>query len=191
MKYCFYISFSLSGLVSVACCVCVCVFCVLGGCLTSYLHTSTYTIPGHILKSLDIGASLKTVLLSHSPGTTCQWLHKMEGQAGSQGLWKEINKPVIIDVKLSMQVSSSRQIKAKLWMYLDKKNTTVTTESSCLYNNKMYLFIHVNKVHGLFSSTLTILILSFVQCYICYISSTLFMYVLASYSYFCMFYCFL
>lgn len=99
---------------------------------------------------------------------------------------------MIIDVKLSMQVSSIRQIKAKLWMYLDKKNTTVTTESSCLYNNKMYLFIHVNKVHGLFSSTLTIfllitdsfLILSFVQCYICYISSTLFMYVLASYSYF-------
>lgn len=31
MKYCYYISFSLSGLVSVACCVCV--FCVLGGVL--------------------------------------------------------------------------------------------------------------------------------------------------------------
>lgn len=60
----------------------------------------------------------------------------MEGQAGSQGLWKKINKPVIIDVKLSMQVSSSRQIKARLKLYLDKKNTTVTTESSGLYNNK-------------------------------------------------------
>lgn len=138
MKYCYYISFSLSGLVSVACCVCVCVLCVGGGCLTSYLHTSTYTIPGHILKSLDIGASLKTVLLSHSPGTTCQWLHKMEGQAGSQGLWKEINKPVIIDVKLSMQVSSSRQIKAKLSCILIKRTlllpqkAVVFTTTKCI-----------------------------------------------------------
>lgn len=124
--------------VSVACCVCVCVLCVGGGCLTSYLHTSTYTIPGHILKSLDIGASLKTVLLSHSPGTTCQWLHKMEGQAGSQGLWKEINKPVIIDVKLSMQASSSRQIKAKLSCILIKitlllpQKAVVFTTTKCI-----------------------------------------------------------
>lgn len=91
----------------------VCFVCWKGsGFFTSYLNR--YTIPGHILKSLDIGASLETVLLSHSPGTTCQWLHKMEGQAGSQGLWKKINKPVIIDVKLSIQVCSSRQIKARL-----------------------------------------------------------------------------
>lgn len=108
-----YISFSLSARFGVCCMLCVCFVCWKGsGCFTSYLNR--YTIPGHILKSLDIGASLETVLLSHSPGTTCQWLHKMEGQAGSQGLWKKINKPVIIDVKLSIQVCSSRQIKARL-----------------------------------------------------------------------------